>query len=650
LIAKKENAQFLMNTFHEAVGVTEVIVTEDVQNEQEGDESAETRLTSAYETIRRREYELITNLLELLPKIDTLGEDRVAQVRDALFHADHPFLMVFVGPFSSGKSMLINALLGEGDLLAVGPVPTTDRISILRWGEESQSMDSGGEVDTVFYPSPLLKKVSFVDTPGLESVFQKHEEITRKFLHRSDVVMLVMLATQAMTQRNVEYLQKLREYGKKVLVVVNQADLLSEEEAETVQQYVMEQSQDRLKYKPEVWLVSGKQGLEARAGGIRDEELWQKSGLQKIEDYINEQLSDVDRLRQKLQTPLQIIQNAHGVALEAVKVNQAVLDQYQGIAENVQQQLEAYKREQDRSVREVNETITAKFSTASQRGGLAIRDVYQLSRAFGSVRIGFLDLIGISRLFRRGDPQSKTRVAFEKQKVFEPIEQLLETTDKLGPRLEGKDLRDTDDLVKYAQKEIDALPPTIQGKVIGNIRPPSRYDRAALQTVRSELETIEAEARQVEVDRLDQNLKSVLFGLAVWELLIILSLVALALSGSDFSEPSSLSVIIIILVLGLLGLLALPLIGRILQAGYVNRMLKLQNRYIEELTKAADKQIEYGMTLRRDVVSPLTRLVETQTQIQTEQMNSLQTVEQEMVAIEAELAKMGKRNWFGLRG
>ena len=53
--------------------------------------------------------------------------------------------------------MLINALLGTEDLLAVGPVPTTDRISILRWGEDTQRMDSGGEVDTIFHPSPLLK-------------------------------------------------------------------------------------------------------------------------------------------------------------------------------------------------------------------------------------------------------------------------------------------------------------------------------------------------------------------------------------------------------------------------------------------------------------------------------------------------------------
>lgn len=178
-------------------------------------ENPSTKLATDYEVVRRREYELITKLLEVLPKVDNLDTARLGQVRDAMFHADHPYLMVFVGPFSSGKSSIINALLGAEELLPIGPIPTTDRISILRWGEDPQRMSSGSEADTVFYPSPLLHKVSFVDTPGLESVFQKHEETTRKFLHRADVVLMVMLATQAMTARNLEYLQTLKEYGKK---------------------------------------------------------------------------------------------------------------------------------------------------------------------------------------------------------------------------------------------------------------------------------------------------------------------------------------------------------------------------------------------------------------------------------------------------
>src|SRR5215207_2761291 len=386
------------------------------------DNNVDTKLAVAYETLRRREHELITNLLDVLPKIDSLNQEGVGQVRDALFHADHPYLVVFVGPFSSGKSSLINALLGD-DVLPVGPIPTTDKIAILRWGEQSDTMRAG-EVDTIFHPSPLLRKVSFVDTPGLESVFQKHEETTRKFLHRSDAVLLVMLATQAMTQHNLDYLRMLREYGKTVIVVINQVDLLSPEEAASVRQYVSDQSQQQLGFKPEIWLVSAKLGAAAREGDTLDEAQWKASGLEQIENYVDDQLSDVARLRQKLQTPLQIAQNVNQTALNALRSNQAALDQYQNIADNIEQQLAAQKREQERIVREVTDEVGQKFGAAAMNGSEAIRDMFRFTKALGSVGRGFLELIGLGRLARAGLGGSYTRTAFEAHKAFEPINEL----------------------------------------------------------------------------------------------------------------------------------------------------------------------------------------------------------------------------------
>lgn len=614
-------------------------------------ETNETRLVTEYEAIRRREYTVITDLLDVLPRINDLPEEAVAQARDAMFHADHPFLLVFVGPFSSGKSSLINALLGATDLLAVGPVPTTDRINILRWGEEAQRMDSGGgEVDNIFHPSPLLRKVSFVDTPGLESVFQRHEDTTRKFLHRSDIVLLVMLATQAMTSSNLEYLQKLREYGKKVIILINQVDLLTPEEAETVKNYVLDQSHDRLGFKPIVWMVSSKKGMAAVQNGTVDQALWRESGLHQIEEYIDNQLDDLDRLRQKLQTPLQIMQSVTTSALSKVKNNQAVLDQYQAITSNIEQQLAAHQREQEKAVREISQEIGEKFGEITMRGSEAIRETFQLSRAFGGLGRGLGELTGISRLFRRGNKPVYVRRAFERHKVFEPVSQLPEVVDKLGPRIEGRDLQDIDDLVKYGQKEIKALPQTIREKVIGDVHAPVQYDRRMIQDMRPELEKLEQEAQVLEVDQITQTSRNALLYLALWEVLIIIAGVALIGSGVGSDTGANVALFLLILGLGMLGLLIVPLMGRVIETQYTNRLLKLQARYLETVTRATDKQIEYGMRLRRDVVAPLTRLVEAQTQIQTEQLGRLHMAEGEMSKIEADLNKLGKRSLLGIRG
>jgi ribosome biogenesis GTPase A len=608
----------------------------------------ETKLVTEYETVRRREYELLTKLLEVMPRVDNLGEAKLGQMRDALFHADHPFLIVLVGPFNSGKSSIINALLGESELLPIGPVPTTDKIAILRYGETVERLSAvGSEADTVFFPSALLQKVSFVDTPGLESVFQKHEDITRKFMHRADVVLMVMLATQAMTARNLEYIQTLKEYGKKVILVINQADLLSAEEAEVVREYVTEQSQSRLGFRPDVWLVSARQGMAARQGDELDKIAWKASGLSRIEEYVDDQLNDVARLRQKLQTPLTIAKNVNQSALMAVRTNQAALDQYQGIAVNIDQQLAAQKRDQAKTVRDMNTQITEQFTTAADRGSAAIQEIFQFSNALRSIGGGLLEVIPGARLLR-GD-RSYVQGALERHKASEPILNLPEIVAKLGPRLEGKDIQDIEDLVKYARREIDALPAEMQQKVIGSVQAPVKYDRQALQAMTADLEAIETEARQLETDRLEQALRGSMMVLAVVEILLVIFGITV-LSVPMENVQTQILLLIVLILLGVGALFIMPLRGRILRNAHRTRLLKLQNRYIEVVSKAADQQIDYGMRLRQDAIQPLTRLVEAQSSIHTELLAALQSAEQEMVSIETALTAMGKKSLLGLRG
>jgi hypothetical protein len=266
---------------------------------------------------------------------------------------------------------------------------------------------------------------------------------------------------------------------------------------------------------------------------------------------------------------------------------------------------------------------------------------------------GVMELVGIAGLLRRGDSSGYVRAAFEQHKVFEPINEMPTVVDKLGPRLEGKDMQDMDDLVKYARREVEALPLSIREKVIGNLQVPMQYDREALQKVRPDLEAIENEARTVETRKLEQTLRNTLLYLAVWEiLLLVLAIFILAVPGPIITEQpqSDLLALIVLLVLGILGLAFVTLRGRLLQTAYTNRMLTLQARYIDTLSKATDKQIAFGMQLRQDAIGPLTRLIEAQTTIQKEQLTELQAAEQEMVGIETALTTLGKKSLLGLRG
>jgi hypothetical protein len=358
----------------------------------------------------------------------------------------------------------------------------------------------------------------------------------------------------------------------------------------------------------------------------------------------------VARLRQKLQTPLQIAQNVHQAALDVVRGNQSALDQYQSIAQNVDQQMSGYRRESEKIVRQTGEDISAKFGEAAMRGSEAIHEQFQLSRALGSVVRGLMELVGLSSLARRPSGGSYTRAAFERHKVFEPIDELAASADKLAPRLEGKDIQDIDELVKYARREIDALPQPIRSKVIGTVQAPTKYDRAALQNVRPELEGIEDEARRVETDKLERTLRNSLLYLAAFEVLMIVLAIFVAFANPFGNDAAGTEAVVVVLILGLalLGLVYLPLRGRMLENQYTRRLQGLQARYVEALTRAANKQIDYGMTLRRDAIAPLTRVIDAQTEIHTEQLKRLQAAGQQMVKIEGDLTAMGKPSLLGV--
>ena len=100
------------------------------------------RLMAQYDALRRRQSAVVSSLLEFLPRLDGLPATVIEQLRDALLHADHPFLIVLLGPFGAGKSSIINALTGRKDLMPVGVTPTTDHISILRYGEQEETLET----------------------------------------------------------------------------------------------------------------------------------------------------------------------------------------------------------------------------------------------------------------------------------------------------------------------------------------------------------------------------------------------------------------------------------------------------------------------------------------------------------------------------
>ncbi len=621
----------------ETPAVVEVVV--ETPRQPRRNAKKEAKRLAKYADIRREQFELLNKLLDTLNRVDDFPEAQIEQIRDAIFHTDHPFLLTLVGPFSSGKSSVINALLGEV-VLEVGPVPTTDHIAILRYGPTEQKTRAG-DISTIFYPAELLERLSLVDTPGLESIFKEHDDLTQRFLHRADIVLLVMIATQVLTAGNLEFMQHLKEYGKRLIIVVNQIDLLELQDQAIVKDFVTEQSRIHIGIEPIVWLVSSKQAMTAFETTPRDEIIWDESGFADIEEYLDETLDDAERVRQKLETPLQVAQNANREALKHVREGQAALGEHKKTVDNIEAQILASEKERGKIIEKYFGDIDREWQATVDNGSKAISELFHLSRAVGQVGAGFGEIIALGTLIRRFRKQTTGEEAFTKYEVRESLQRAATAAEKLGPAIEGRDLEDLDHLVDYTRDQMRRLPDTLQQKVIGKVQSPLNYDRKSLRNIRGELDELVKKASVFETSRLDRALRSTIVLIAFWEFLVIL-LAVLVATGQFNATGGTATGIILIMVLAVVGLLFLPIRGWSIQRAYENRMTEIRDRYKIILERAAKEQLAYGTQLRRDSVSPFTRLIGTQTEITDELKQDLEIHERAIIRLQHSLSALLK--------
>ena len=227
-----------------------------------------------------------------------------------------PFLLVVVGEFNAGKSAFINALLGAR-VLEEGVTPTTSRVGILQHGSKVTRWTRPDGIEETTAPADALRALAIVDTPGTNAVLREHEALTRDFLPRADLVLFVTSADRPYTESERAFLGAIRQWGKKVVLVLNKADLLeAPEDVAKVVAFVREQAAKTLGAPPEVFALSAREGLRAReqadAAGLK------KSGLPAFEAKVTATLDEKERFRLKLQNPMGVARRAHGEATALV--------------------------------------------------------------------------------------------------------------------------------------------------------------------------------------------------------------------------------------------------------------------------------------------------------------------------------------------
>src|SRR4051812_14330736 len=244
---------------------------------------------------------LLADLQQALARFDASAEDQETLERSAR-QLDELFLLVVAGEFNAGKSAFINALLGD-KFLEEGVTPTTTRVHLIRHGPELHSETLEAALDRISIPAEILQDINIVDTPGTNAIHREHEAITREFVPRSDMVLFVTSADRPFTESERAFLQGIRDWGKKIVIVLNKVDIFERPgEVDEVVAFIKDSARDLLGFTPEVFPVSGRQARRAKETG--DTAGLAASGFERLEFFIATVLDEKERVRLKLLNPL----------------------------------------------------------------------------------------------------------------------------------------------------------------------------------------------------------------------------------------------------------------------------------------------------------------------------------------------------------
>src|SRR5215467_15981724 len=202
--------------------------------------------------LREREVRLLYDVAEYVSKAGPDGATDRQRLLETASDLREMFLMVvIIGEFNAGKSTFVNALLGDS-VLPMGITPTTDVIELVRYSPNKTHKEElrDDAIREWGHPNTGAPGIVIVDTPGTGSVFQKHERIAKSFLHRSDLVIFIISAKRAFAETERLYLELAKSYGKKIIIVINQMDLLDPKEQGDVKNFVQKQIDELLGLRP----------------------------------------------------------------------------------------------------------------------------------------------------------------------------------------------------------------------------------------------------------------------------------------------------------------------------------------------------------------------------------------------------------------
>ena len=540
-------------------------------------------LTDKQEALLKEERQWLAELQGVLAKLGATAEDQATLTR-SIQQLDELFLLVIVGEFNAGKSAFINALLGQ-PLLTEGVTPTTAQVNVIKYGESSQHAAQDAHLHLRTEPIELLRHINIVDTPGTNAIIREHQAITEDFVPRSDLVLFITSADRPFTESERNFLAQIKEWGKKVVMVINKVDIFdAEADLSQVLNFVRENSTILLDMTPDIFPVSARNALQAKQG---EPALWQDSGFEPLENFIHDSLDETSRLRLKFLNPLGVGDRLVKAYSNITENRLTLLADDFDTLDNLDRQLEIYRQDMNRDFKFRLSDIENILYNMEKRGEAYFDETMRLPNLF--------DLLNKSRI----------QQGFENKVVANTPQEVEQKVSELIDWLVTADLNQWQAVMSYLEHRKQEY----EDRMVGNVGGSFRFDRDHLidSVGKSAQKVVETYNKTIEARKIAEDAQLAVAGTAAAEIGAIgLGALVTALATTAAADVTG---IIAASALAAIGLFIIPARKRAAKRQMNDRVASLRIQLTESLTTQFQKELNRGLQRIHDAIAPYTRFV-----------------------------------------